>query len=49
MLLRLCEASWARIMGSLMTGGLKSDAVKRPGWKSWNKSLKNSKRGELQG
>lgn len=43
------EASWAGVTGLLMTGGLKSDAMKWQGWKCWKKSLKNSKRGGLQG
>ena len=44
---RLCEASWVGVTGPLMMRRLKSDAVKQQGWKSWKKSLKNSKRGRL--
>lgn len=41
MLLRLHEASWGRVPGSLMTAGLKNDAIKQQDWKNWKKNLKN--------
>lgn len=49
MLLRLHEASWSRVLGSMMTAGLKSDAMKEQDWKNWKKNLKNGKKRETMG